>query len=638
MDAKKTVRDYYSAEQLRKRDGEGFARDFRLAPTEIDVEKRTVPLSFSSEEPVLRHTFRGEPFYEVLDHSTVDMRDMQDGAPLLYGHDRRDHLGTVLKAAIGPDKKGRALVKFSRSKFAEEKFQDVQDGILTKTSVGYDLNDAEPVEDGEREGIPVIRFRNWRPYEATLCPLPADNTVGVGRSATTETTTTNTISIKMSATPPDAPPVAPVADLTAERQRIKDINSAAKTQLERHPQHADAIRQLASKCAETGDTIEAFNRTMLNDILATKQTLAPVRQDPNAATLGLDRKDVRRFSVMRAARLVMENKPLDGLERECHDELTKRLDRQAKGFFIPDDIMADRRSHKRALTAGVPADGGYTVGQELMTSEFETFLRNNAVVMKLGGRVISGLVGDVTIPRQLTGTTAYWVSETGSITASQPTFGQIVAKPRRIGTSVPYTKQFMAQTSLDAESFVITDSDQSTAVDLDRVALRGVGGVEPLGIANLAAGDRSTSVTFGAAPTWPKYLEFFSSVAANNAIVGAPAYVASVASAVKAMSTAKFANTSIPIWESGPMNTGNVGPFRAEWTTQLLTSATPVANMVIFGDFSQCLFLEWAGRDVVIDPFSGKKEGTVEITIQRLMDVVIRRGKSFAISADSGAQ
>ena len=81
-----------------------------------------------------------------------------------------------------------------------------------------------------------------------------------------------------------------------------------------------------------------------------------------------------------------------------------------------------------------------------------------------------------------------------------------------------------------------------------------------------------------------------------------------------------------------------VGVFRALWSTQLPTTATPVANQVIFGDFSQVLFLEWAGRDVVVDPYSGKKEGTVEVTIQRLMDVVIRRGKSFAVSADSGAQ
>jgi hypothetical protein len=107
-----------------------------------------------------------------------------------------------------------------------------------------------------------------------------------------------------------------------------------------------------------------------------------------------------------------------------------------------------------------------------------------------------------------------------------------------------------------------------------------------------------------------------------------------VAAAVKAMATAKFSTgTSDPIWEND-----KVGVFRALWTTQLLTSATPVANMVIFGDFSQVLFMEWAGRDVVVDPYSSATSGTVVVTIQRLMDCVIRRGKSFACSSDSGAQ
>ena len=432
---------------------------------------------------------------------------------------------------------------------------------------------------------------------------------------------------------PAAPVVSSVNDVAAERQRVRDLNSAAKQLAGRHAQHAEAFRALADKCIEAGDTVAAFNGTVINDILATQRTLAPATQDPKASQLGLSQKDVRKFSILRAARLIADNKPLDGLERECNDELTRKLERQPKGFFVPEEVLSDRRAMKRTLTAGVPADGGYTVGTDDLTSEFVEFLRNNAVVVKLGARMISGLQGDISIPRQLTGSTAYWVSETGSITQSSATYGQIVGRPRRIGTSVPYSKQFLAQTSLSAETEVVNDSDASIALELDRVALRGVGGAEPLGIANLATASRSTSVTFGAAPTWAKYLEFMSSVAGSNALVNQPAYVASVASAVKAMTVPKFSNTATPIWDNA-----KVGPFRAEWTTQLLTSATPVANMVIFGDFSQVLFLEWAGRDVVVDPYSGKKEGTVEITIQRLMDVVIRRGASFAISSDSGAQ
>jgi HK97 family phage major capsid protein len=614
-------------------------RSLILSKGSVDKEARTVELSFSSETPVLRSTWDNRLFWEVLDHSTVDTSRMSR-APLLYNHDRSEHLGTTLAFSFGSDLRGRARVKFSRSAFAQEKFQDVEDEILTDTSVGYDLSNAEPVADGEREGIPVYRFRKWQPYEITLTTLGADPSVGFGRSVPPESpaapvaASTQPVRLLPSMSATVETPAAPAAKPVDHLSRQKEIRESAKVLLARHPQHTEAIRSLAEKCMfDTGDDVGAFQRCVLTDILGTKQEFAPVRQDPQASRVGLNKRDLKRYSILSAVRALAEGRAVEGLEKECHDELTKKLGRQARGFFLPEEIAADRRAARRTLLAGSPVDGGYTVSEDLLASEFVEFLRNNSVVVKAGARMISGLVGDVSIPRQITGATAYWSAEGVALTQSSATFGQIISRPRRIGTSVPYSKQFIAQTSLDAESFVIADSDASIATELDRVALRGTGGAEPLGIANLATGDRSTSVTFGAAPTWAKYLEFFSSVAANNAVTGSPAYVAAVASAVKAMATAKFTNTGVPIWDND-----RVGVFPAHWTTQLLTTATPVANMVIFGDFAQVLFMEWAGRDVVVDPYTYKKEGNVEITIQRLVDCVIRRGKSFAISTDSGAQ
>lgn len=605
----------------------------RASPGAINEAERTVEFSFASAQPVER--WFGNEILDITSDA-CDLSRLNNAGACLVNHDWTDQVGAVTKAWLDPkDGKARCAVKFSRGARGQEIFDDIKDGIRRLVSVGYIVRKMELVSV-ERD-VETHRVTDWQPYEVSVVAVPADTSVGVGRAQPTPEDSVKPINSPriMSATTtttPEVPAVEKVVDLAGERQRIKDLNAAAAAIGARHPQHAETLRALAAKCSESGDSLDSFNRTVLNDVLSTKRDLAPVTQNPNAGSVGLKAKDVKRYSVMRAIQCVMNNQPLDGLEGECNAELTRKLDRQPKGFFLPDEIASDRRS-VRANTVSTPADGGYLVGEQQLTGELVTFLRNNAVVAKLGARVIGGLQGDVTIPRQLTGAAAYWVSESGSITQSSATFGQIVGRPRRIGTSVPYSKQFLAQASIDAESFIVADSDASIALDIDRVCLRGTGGVEPLGIANLATGDRSTSVTFGAAPTWAKYLEFFSSVAGSNALLGTPAYVASVASAVKAMSVAKFSNTGMPIWDNN-----KVGVFNAEWTTQLLTTSTPVANMVIFGDFSQVCLLEWAGRDVVIDPYTGKKEGTVEVTIQRLMDVVIRRGKSFAISADSGAQ
>lgn len=595
----------------------------------IDMEARTVPLSFASEQPVDRWFGR-----EILDITSeaCDLKRLKNGGAVLVNHDWDRQVGVVLECSIDPaTKKARAIVKFSRSQAGEDIFRDITDGIRSLVSVGYIVR--KMVLQSVDGDVETHRVTDWQPFEISVVAVPADTSVGVGRAAPKpeEKPSRPFISMAETATAPTADELRQAREnaSTSERNRVRDINAAAKVLIEKHPDHADSLRSLANKCNESGDGLDAFNRTVLNDILGTQRTLAPVTQDKEAASLGLSKKDKRRYSILKAVRQLLENKPVDGLERECSDELAKKLERQPFGFFLPDDITADRRS-QRALNATTPSEGGYLVDSEVLGSELVTFLRNQTRVMALGARVISGLRGDISIPRQLTGQTAYWVSETGTITASNGTFGQITGKPRRLGTSIPYTKQFLAQTSLSADQFVVADADDATAVELDRVAINGAGASEPLGILNLASGDLST-VTFSAAPTWAKYLAFFQALAEAKTLgLGTPAYLTTPASAVKAMSIAKFSNTSNPIWDEN----NKIGAFRAEWSNQF-----PSGDKVIFGDFSQVLYLEWAGRDVIVDPYgTNATTGQVTVTIQRMVDMVIRRAKSFVRSTDSGAQ
>lgn len=392
----------------------------------------------------------------------------------------------------------------------------------------------------------------------------------------------------------------------------------------RNPTHASKIRELANIAIRDDLDVRDFNKSVLDQVLRS-EPLHPIRQRSAGASIGLNRRDVKAYSIGRLVRGLIEGR-IDGIEKECSDEVARALGRQPAGAFLPDEIV---QGAHRTLLALSSADGGYTVGEELLDSQTVELQRNQSHIVGLGAQVLPGLVGNVSIPRQLTGATVYWVNETGAITQSSATFGQIVARPRRIGASVPFSKEFLAQTSLGAEAFIVADMTAAINVELDRVALRGNGGSEPLGIVNLASGDRSTSVSFGAAPSYAKYLEFMSNVETNNALVARAGFITSPASKYKAMQIARIsASGSLPIWANDSDVCGKPG-----------RSTNQVANnLVVFGDFSQVLFCEWAGWDVVVDPYTSKREGVVEITIQRLIDVIIRRGKSFAISTDSGAQ
>ena len=146
----------------------------------IDVNARTVELAFSSEDPVERW---GEN--EVLSHKQgdYDFSRLNNKHPLLLGHNEYDpktQIGVVTKAWVDGDKIGRAIVRFGRSDLASEIFQDVVDGIRELVSVGYDRTGI--VESKKASDNMVTTRYRWMPTHIAIVPVPADTTVGIGRS------------------------------------------------------------------------------------------------------------------------------------------------------------------------------------------------------------------------------------------------------------------------------------------------------------------------------------------------------------------------------------------------------------------------------------------------------------------------
>jgi len=172
---------------------EGFAlmtdtrRDAQLSAKAGESDSRTASLSFSSEVQVPRW-FGGE----ILDHnpSSVRMDFMRSGrAPVLINHDRFGRpVGVVQSAEISGDKKGRAVVRFGRGAEADSVLQDVRDGILTNVSVGYRVHEMK-LESSSDDGD-VYRVTDWEPLEVSLVAVPADASVGVGRTAEIESLVT----------------------------------------------------------------------------------------------------------------------------------------------------------------------------------------------------------------------------------------------------------------------------------------------------------------------------------------------------------------------------------------------------------------------------------------------------------------
>lgn len=160
-----------------------MTRSFTASVREINKEDRSVEISFSSEEPYER--FFGP---EILDHSSdaVDLSRLNEIGVVLYNHDRNCVIGKIEKAWVKDGRSG-AIIRFDKDEESEKIYQKVQSGTLKCTSVGYAVSNWEDVKkgkmslDGRFQG-PCMIARKWMPYEISIVSIPADSTVGVGRS------------------------------------------------------------------------------------------------------------------------------------------------------------------------------------------------------------------------------------------------------------------------------------------------------------------------------------------------------------------------------------------------------------------------------------------------------------------------
>ncbi|EDB2885039.1 phage major capsid protein [Salmonella enterica] len=170
-----------------------YRRDLTVsAPAFVESgDDRIVELAFSSEAPYSRiYTDQnGDPveLKEILIHDkdAVDLDVLNDKASLLFNHEFDNHIGVVVpgSARIDEDGVGRALVKFSQvGQLANETYDKVKEGTMSKVSVGYTV-----LEGHADFSKGVYYVTKWQPYEISIVSVPADSSVGVGRSLNTIT-------------------------------------------------------------------------------------------------------------------------------------------------------------------------------------------------------------------------------------------------------------------------------------------------------------------------------------------------------------------------------------------------------------------------------------------------------------------
>jgi HK97 family phage major capsid protein/HK97 family phage prohead protease len=580
---------------LDKTTGAKVQRAFMVQREAINEEARTAVLAFASETPYERYWG-----IEILDCTATSMRlgRMGSGANLLCDHDQRDVVGVVESVEIGADRVARAVVRFGKSERAEEVWQDVRDGIRRNVSVGYMIHKAVMVE--AREGVETYRVTDWEPFEVSLVSVPADASVGVGRALE-------------AAAEPAPPKIEPVI-----KEETKMTEAVVQVKEERnHPLEITKLAatikdagELALKSIQAGHTVEQFQAELLRH-MSSRPLPTP--------DIGITEKETKQYSVLRAIRAMVDKDwSQAGFERECHAAILKRAgmgEAPNNGFFVPYEVQ------KRDLTASTANQGGVLVQTNVQAQSFIEMLRARTVVGQLGATMLSGLTGNVTIPRQTAAGTAVWLAnEASSITESQAVLGQLSLAPKNVGAYTEISRQLMLQSSAAADQLVMNDLVAVLARAIDLAALEGSGASgQPTGISLTAGIGAVTGTTLA----YAGIIEFQSDVAAANALTPNCAYVTTPAVAALLSARQRFASTDTPLWQGSLLDATMVG-FRAQTTT-----AVTAASMV-FGDFSSVVIGEWGMLELAMNPYANFQAAITGIRAIQTVDVGIRYAGSFS--------
>lgn len=641
-----------SKERLQRFLGGTLHREMNVGA--FDAEKRTVEVAFSSCEPVERWGAE-----EVLSHDkgAVDLSRLNNGAPVLFNHDPDQQLGVVESATIdSKDEMGRAVVRFGNSPLANEKFQDVKDGILKKVSVGYRIKAVKLTEESD-DGPDTYTVTSWQPHEISFVTIPADDSVGVGRTLpdvsggkphTKQPQKSNIMNrdqiialltkrgVKFATDASDETLANLViqsepatVDVVSERRNAaNDEQARTRTILELGERYK--MPEIANKSVKEGKSFDETRGLMLEEMEKRSKNLVEA-----SSPIGLNDKEVKRFSVVNLIRALSD--PTDSKAREdaafemeaCRAAADKIKHRQVKGVMIPSDILRDgsfaQRSEGNTIVSGITGTGytgtaGNTIQTSILAQSFIDILRNKTVALKLAGS-LTGLVGNVDLPKQLNHASGYWISEDGSATKQGADFGVVLLQPHTAANLGEITRRMLMQSSLGIESIVRNDLVAGIALAIDKAVFYGTGASgQPTGLAS-TSGINAVNFATSGAPTFGELVDMETLISQANADVDGMRYVINPTTRGYAKKTHRLvgATDSQTIWEPG----NSINGYGVEVTNQVNSGD------VFFGNFSDLVIGMWGGLEVLVDPYTNSATGRIRIVAMQDVDVAVRRALSF---------
>ena len=489
----------------------------RMDPDD-ETSQESYEFKLSSEEPV--EVWHRE--LEVLSHSpeAVRMDFVGSGnAPLLWMHDRNDPRGIISGARLDGSNL-IVMVRFGESEKAKELKRDVDSGIIKNVSVGYRVHAYRFVEE-LADGNEVFEATDWEPLEASFVTIPADKTVGMGRSRSLKDLLSEgdknekppSQSRQQSKTMSEIKdPPKPTVDLAKERATA--AADGAVTERKR----MSAIREIASKTKIPGidlskiaeralsddTTVEAFRSEVLGIIADNAPKL-------NQMDMGASEKERKRYSIQNVMDGIRNGnlEKVAGYELEVSEELKKRMGKGGNTVAIPHDVLlrgwVPKSQHAMAVMArnygmstrdlqavtlngaGQSNTASNIVETELMDEMFMLSLRETSSLLDSGVTMIPGLFGNIEIPFELISPEFHWVGEDEEPEEGAYGLGKVGLNFKTLAAQIPFTRQSDKQTMPGIENLLLNNVRKGAGLGLAKAFYSGTGvdGI-PRGILNTA--------------------------------------------------------------------------------------------------------------------------------------------------------
>jgi HK97 family phage major capsid protein/HK97 family phage prohead protease len=340
-----------------------------------------------------------------------------------------------------------------------------------------------------------------------------------------------------------------------------------------------------------------------------KKTAEPEKKDVAVATKALDAITKRLDAIEAKA-----NRPgADNDNKKVDDVEAKALNQWARTGQVDAEL--------KTLAVGTPSAGGYTVAPEYSTNIIKKIaelspIRGLASVMSIG-------TGKVYIPTLETDAATSWVSETGSRSSTEPTFGQVDIDVYEQSCVIPVSRTLLEDSMVDLAAFLADRMAIKFAQAEASAFVVGDGSGKPTGLLHTPGNYETVEADQDGSDIIEKLIELFYTLPADYAARGTWAMNRKTAGVIR--KAADAVSTRSSIWSDGIANGTPamlLGAPVSYWPDlddlASIESGPPDTYPIVFGDFASAYqIVDRVGLDILRDDYTGADNGIVKFSARR---------------------